>query len=74
MLVYSDWIGLDWNLPGEAFSHDATLPGTQDTHVHVQITHNTVNQFCESVKSVCKSVSLAVYFNLKFTHVLNMLQ
>ena len=40
MRCYSalDWIGLEWIgtliLPGEAFSHEATLPGTQDTHTY----------------------------------------
>ena len=60
-----DWIGLDWIetliLPGKAFSHEATLQDTQDTHIHVQITHNTVNQFVnQSNQFVNRSLSAAV--------------
>ena len=46
-MASTSWIGLDWIgtriLPGEAFSHEATLPGTQDGHTYTH-THNTVNQ------------------------------
>ena len=53
--VYASEVTLDWIgtliLPGEAFSHEATLPGTQDTHTYTH-TNNTVNQFCKSVRVV----------------------
>ena len=35
--IVADWIGLDWNsyFTWGAFSHEATLPGTQDnTHTY----------------------------------------
>ena len=42
-----------------AFSHEATLPGTQDAHVHIhiQITRNTISFVNQSNQFVNQSVS-----------------